>query len=127
MFRRAVFHNCQLFANLFFLHGFVSFASDDLLKQEAGQKTDFESWIDRGIADLAQLKAELLAQNRAQHNGWKVPISVWYMKIILNYDNKMEFSKHGKHFFTEAKASKVLNLDLFFLYRFYWQIMKRIC
>jgi hypothetical protein len=39
MFRRAVFHNCQLFANLFFLHGFVSFASDDLLKQEAGQKT----------------------------------------------------------------------------------------
>ena len=43
MFRRAVFHNCQLFANLFFLHGFVSFASDDLLKQEAGQKTDFES------------------------------------------------------------------------------------
>ena len=91
MFRRAVFHNCQLFANLFFLHGFVSFASDDLLKQEAGQKTDFESWIDRGIADLAQLKAELLAQNRAQHNGLKVPISVWYMESI---------------FFTEAKVAK---------------------
>ena len=75
----------SIFSNLFVLHGFASFASDDLLKQEAGQKTDFESWIDRGIADLAQLKAELLAQNRAHYNGWKVPISVWYLQIILKY------------------------------------------
>ena len=50
-----------------------------------------------------------------------------YIQIILKYDNKMEFRKHGKHFFTQAKVSKVLNLDFqFFLYRLSWQIMKRI-
>ena len=44
-----------------------------------------------------------------------------YIQIILKYDNKMEFSKHGKHFFTQAKVSKVLNLDFqFFLYRLFW-------
>ena len=38
-------------------------------------------------------------------------------QIISQYDNKMEFTKHWKHFFTQAKVSKVLNLDFhFFLY-----------
>ena len=43
MFKRAVFHKSHLIVKLFFQHDFVSFASDVLVKQEAGQKTDFES------------------------------------------------------------------------------------
>ena len=34
------------------MYGFVSYAFGELLKWIAGQKTDFESWIDRTIADL---------------------------------------------------------------------------
>ena len=56
-------------------------------------------------SDLAQLKAELLDQNRAQRVQWTKSSN-----LSLKPANYMII---WKAFFTQAKASKVLNLDFF--------------
>ena len=68
------------------------------------------------------------------HSGWKVPILVWCIQIILQYDVrletltlcKMEFNKKIETFFTHAKVSKVLNLDFFFCIGFLDKLWKEI-
>ena len=39
-----------------------------------------------------------------------------YILFHNNYDNKMEFSKHGSIFFNQAKVCKVFNLDIQFFF-----------